>query len=77
MDYRSCMKKIGIKSGKRNISGQNSQGCTGTPQQKPKCIDTGAGLYRYTPIRMQTVPVQVRGVPIHVCPKCPDCVVFA
>ena len=29
------------------------------------------------PNRMQPVPVQVRGVPVQVCPKCPDCVVFA
>ena len=29
------------------------------------------------PNRMQPVPVQVKGVPVQVCPKCPDCVVFA
>ena len=33
------MKRIGTKSGKRNISGQNSRGCIGTE----------IGLYRYTP----------------------------
>ena len=26
MDYKSCMKLIGIKSGKNNKSGQNSEG---------------------------------------------------
>ena len=26
--------------------------------------------------RMQPVPVQVQGVPVQVCPNCPDCVVF-
>ena len=30
MDYRSCMKLIGIKSGKNNKSGQNFGGCNGT-----------------------------------------------
>ena len=29
------------------------------------------------PSRSQPVPVQVRAVPVQVCPKCPDCVVFA
>ena len=27
--------------------------------------------------RMQPVLVQVQGVPVQVCPKCPECVVFA
>ena len=27
--------------------------------------------------RMQLVPVQVQGVPVQVCPKCPECYVFA
>ena len=39
MDYRSCMKLIGIKSGKNNKSGQTFEGCTGT----------GTGVYQYTP----------------------------
>ena len=39
MDYRSCMKLIGIISGKNNKSGQNFKGCTGT----------GTGVYRYRP----------------------------
>ena len=39
MDYRSCMKLIGIKSGKNNKSGQNFGGFTGT----------GTGVYRYRP----------------------------
>ena len=26
--------------------------------------------------RMQPVPVQLQGVPVQVCPNCPDCVVF-
>ena len=52
---------------KNNKSGQNSRGYTGT----------GTGLYRYTPSRMQTVPVHVQAVPVQVCPKCPDCVIFA
>ena len=43
------------------------------------CTGTGTGVYRYTPPeanmyryrsnRMQHVPVQVQGVPVHVSPK--------
>ena len=39
MNYRSCMERIGSKSGKRSKSGQNFIRCTGT------CT----GVYRYTP----------------------------
>ena len=41
MDYRSCMKLIGIKSGKNNKYGQNFGGCNGTPHQRPSCTGTG------------------------------------
>ena len=48
MNYRSCMKLIGIKNGKRSKSGQNFGGCTGTctgvtdtSHQRPTCIGTG------------------------------------
>ena len=48
MDYRSCMKLIGIKSGKNKKSGQNFggctvqvRGCTGTGHQGPTCTGTG------------------------------------
>ena len=37
MNYKSCMKLIGSKSGKNNKFGQNFGGCTGT----------GTGVYRY------------------------------
>ena len=65
MNYRSCMERIGSKSGKRSKSG------------------TERKVYRYMyrgvlvhPTRMQHVPVHVQGVPVHVCPKCPECYVF-
>ena len=63
------MKRVGTKSGKKKQIWANFRSCTGT----------GIGLYRYTPSRSQTVPVQVQvqAVPVQVCPKCPDCVVFA
>ena len=35
--------------------------------------------YRVVPVqanKMQPVPVQVQGIPVQVCPNCPDCVVF-
>ena len=50
MNYRSCMERIGSKSGKIAKSGQISegvpvhvQGCTGTPHQRPKCTSTYSG----------------------------------
>ena len=40
MNYRSCMERIGSKSGKNKKSGQNFGGCTGTPHQRPICTGT-------------------------------------
>ena len=40
MNYRSCMKLIGSKSGKNNKYGQNLEGCTGTGHQRPTCTGT-------------------------------------
>ena len=47
MGYRSCMKRIGTKSGKRSNSGQipeavsvPKQSCTGTAQHNATCTGT-------------------------------------
>ena len=83
MNYRSCMKLIGSKSGKKKQICAIFGGCTGT------CT----GVYRYTPHRgqhvpvhiqhvpvhvnrMQHVPVHVQGIPVHVSPKMPECYVL-
>ena len=51
--------------------------------QKEAIMGKFPRVYRYRyravpvqPTRGQPVPVQVQGVPVHVCPNCPDCVVF-
>ena len=49
MNYRSCMKLIGIKSGKNNKSGQNFRGCTGTGTGVYRYRSPKANLYRYMP----------------------------
>ena len=83
MNYRSCMERIGSKSGKRSKSGQNFARCTGTCTGVYRYTPTERKVYRYMyrgvlvhPTRMQHVPVHVQGVPVHVCPKCPECYVF-
>ena len=50
MNYRSCMKLICIKSGKRSKYGLNFRGCTGTctgctgtGHHRPTCTGTGPG----------------------------------
>ena len=47
MDYRSCIKLIGIKSGKNNKSGKNFGGCTGTGTGVCQYTPPEANLYRY------------------------------
>ena len=83
MNYRSCMERIGSKSGKRNKYGQNFARCTGTCTEVYRYTPTELKVYRYMyrgvpvhPTRSKHVPVHVQGVPIHVCPKCPKCYVF-
>ena len=51
--------------------------------QKETILGKFPRVYRYRyravpvqPTRGQPIPVQVQGVPIQVCPNCPDCVVF-
>ena len=46
MDYRSCMKLIGIKSGKNNKYGQIFGGCTGTGTRVYRYMPLEANLYR-------------------------------
>ena len=78
------MKRIGTKSGKNNNSGQNFRGCTGTgiglyryTPSKSKPVPVQVQAIPVHPNRMQPVPIQVRGVPVQVCPKCPECCIFA
>ena len=84
MNYRSCMKLIDIKSGKRSKSGQNFGGYTGTCTGRGVPVQVTRGQHvpvqvQHVPVHaniMQHVPVQVQGVPVHVSPKCPECCVF-
>ena len=78
------MKRIGTKSGKRSKYGQNFRGYTGTctglyryTPSRSQPVPVQVQVVPVHPNRMQPIPVQVRGVPVQVCPKCPDCVVFA
>ena len=54
-EWGSCMKRVGTKSGKKKQIWANFRSCTGT----------SIGLYRYTPSRSQSVPIQVQAVPVH------------
>ena len=90
MNYRSCMKLIGSKSGKNNKSGQKFRRVyqymyRGVPVQvtrgQPVPVHVQPVPVHVQPIPvqangMQHVPVQVQGVPVHVCPKCLECCVF-
>ena len=49
MNYRSCMKLIGNKTGKNNKSGQNFGGCTGTCIGVYRYSSPEANMYRYMP----------------------------
>ena len=78
MNYISCMKLIGIKSGKRNKSGQNFGGCTSTGHQRPTCTGTSptcTGTCQQNATYIGTGPGCTL-VPVHVSPKCPKCCVF-
>ena len=77
------MKRIGTKSGKRNIFGQNEavpvpkQGCTDTPPSRSQTVPLPIQAVPVPPNRMQSVPVPIQVVPVPVCPKCLDCCIFA
>ena len=47
MNYKSCMERIGSKSGKRNKSGQNFARCTGTCTGVYQHTPPEANMYRY------------------------------
>ena len=78
------MKRIGIKSGKKKhfwakfpklYRYRNKAVPVHPNRSQPVLIQVQAVPVH--PNRIQLVPVQVKGVPVQVCPKYPDCVVFA
>ena len=50
MNYRSCMERIGRKSGKNKKSRQNFGGCTGTCTRVNRYTPPEANMYQYMPI---------------------------
>ena len=78
------MKRVGTNSGKMKQIWANFRSCTGTgtglywyTPSRSQNVPVQVQAVPVNPNRMQPVQVQVRGLPVQVCPKCPECCIFA